>query len=221
LFHSEFVHGSPQTDSLKSRRLSYDVRAAARCFDDNTSYRRNFSSLNNFITLKKNDSVEKARRVMFQVSKEIELEHYLKNPKQDIPVQFFVNQLSEEKNIDAERFELYLKVYDLFPFAEDRYLQLTKEAHNLSHKLGEKFLEKTLKQSKSFFWSFCCGETAREWGAKGIAKKAFKKAIQLAKKTKLEFLGHPIEYDATRGGHCLQILPDQVKQQAKEKLHNL
>lgn len=216
LFHGEVFHGSPIPPS-DSFRLSYDMRIASRCHDDNRQYLDSFRNLNNFLPEKQMgasktgfNAVARAS-LLFEQEKEISaniLKHF----------EFFRGKTvawlyslwaSQYKGMDVSFYSNIFRVFDFFPFAEDRYLALARSAWEKDTGFAKFVLNKVLSDTTSYFWALETGNMYACLGEEHLMEDAFAKARTLAGKTTISFDANPTAYNAKQAP-CLEILPEHV-----------
>ena len=214
MFYCQQVHGSPvrRDDTL---RLSMEVRVACRSLDDNTSYRRIFSNLNNFLPPDENDdtsAIAGIRRADAMAALGDNSAGLLHDPAAegagtDVCAQLYVNSLfptpivarkAKEVAQPADMFDLgpqvtgaFLKnvaeYSDQFPFADDRYFLLAR----LFLRRGEDetaatIIGKASQRSQSYFWQLHFAYLAIRAHRKDVARTILARCRALAERTTVD-----------------------------------
>jgi len=208
VFHTENMHGSPLRKK-ETVRFSFDLRVASQCLDDNAHYRYNFWNLNNF---------QSKQLIRFPLAHEYDSiddvsEHFKRN-KENANAQFYSMAMKHFPHKDKTFFKSIDEIFDQFPFAEDRYFELSKRVSAWNPDLSLTILEKIIDNTESYFWALKCSNKFFECSDWKLAQKAFDKTILLAETTNVSFESNPVPYEDP----CTQILPKEAIEISKEKL---
>lgn len=229
-FHGEHYHGSPVVQA-NTVRFSYDFRIAAQCYDDNSTYRYNFWNLNNFLPASTSGvtgfSVLPAnQRANFLTQQatmvaDSPVNHFNEHSNQSI-AQLYSVWLSNPALSNSTDWLIEIKrLFDNFPFAEDRYIALAEIVKETDIGLASDLIALVLSRTESYFWAMKCGDLALALSNQTLAKDAFQKTQALANTTTVSFSLNPVEYNPVISGPCLQLLPDRAFEMASRQLVQL
>jgi hypothetical protein len=202
IFYCQQVHASPvrRADTL---RLSVEIRVACRSLDDNTGYRRIFSSLNNYLpTDDSNDDCSPIGTI-----KRADAVANLTDTDPAACAQLYLNSLfatpvaarkAKELAQHPDMFDLGPRVTssvlkdvatrsDQFPFAEDRYVLLARLfLRRGEDKEAAAVIAGASEQSRSYFWQLQFAHLAIRGFRKELARIALGRCRSLAEQCPLD-----------------------------------
>ncbi len=204
LFHCEHFHSTPWSDN--EPRLSGEVRIAASCPDDHSTYRRTFANLNNFkpkrpgkpgraydaadLLFKEIDWSPRRPRIRpFDVSAEGSAFAVLAACFDDVEdarrslCTFEPDNIFLKQSVTLERVRTaFASLRNWEPFAEDRLIASCRLLQAKGDpEGGKRALRALLAQTVVYFWALECGRYALRYGYLDIAEAAFLRVIELAK----------------------------------------
>ena len=232
LFHGEQVHCSP-IDLPHTVRLSYDFRIAARCDDSNVSYRETFWNQNNFLpAVTKRTESQGYRAALGRADSLLRLAE----PPVDNEAPELIN--GRQTELTAQHHSFWLaknlatlpletvaetaRLFERFPFAEDRCLALASALLERDLTLVAALLRTVLEQTRSFFWAARAGDIAHLAGLQPLSLGAYQRCAELAEAATVSFDDNPFDYwtgdEMTTYGGRLQPLPEEFAMVARSHL---
>lgn len=200
LFHGDHFHSSP-VPSRDLLRLSWVTRVVAECYDDMGWYASRFSNIANFIPntngAQTQNSVTSGENLWRQWTKppDSPLANYEACSGLSIGWQFLgwmVNMPEKIPKFISESTEAMFRL----PFAEDRFLwpHFAAQKYFPQQELDRDIEQLVIERTENYFWACIYGGLALGAGRRRLARKAFDKARELARKTRLDCETNPIDY---------------------------